>query len=114
MIGVLKADDDYRRATDDERALVANGCGPGGILGWFVADSLLGLSIEKACSIHDWQYARGVTTEDRRDADHDFLENMNRIIDLSNKSQLVTTVRKILALSYYSVVRLFGWLSFRT
>lgn len=103
---VLFAPEGYWITDDKARKGVCNGCGTKGLGGWIVPDTLYGLSIEKACDIHDWMYAEGKGIEDKESADRAFLNNMLRIIEAESK--WLAFFRRSRAMSYYSVVRDFG------
>lgn len=85
-----------------------NGCGSKGILNYLVPDNLIGTNITSACNIHDYMYLMGQTTEERKSADKIFLKNMKAIINKSDSSFFVKTLRKIKAHIYYWAVRIFG------
>ena len=59
---------------------ISNGCGPDGWRGKLIPDTLGGIDIGEACSIHDYMYGVGGTELDREMADRDFLINMLTII----------------------------------
>ncbi len=56
-----------------------NGCGPAGVFGWLVPDTVWFLSISEACNIHDRMYEEGETAEDKAIADRVFLNNIQRV-----------------------------------
>lgn len=105
---ILEADQSYHQTTETERAQVADGCGLEGIVDHLVPDSLLGLSIYPACAVHDWDYVHGKTRADRKQADKNFLTNMDRLIDMDGGSTLIRLARKGLARIYNIGVRIFG------
>lgn len=76
----LYAPASFYEASQAERDAVCNGCGPGGIGGWLVPDSIWGLRVTAACRIHDWMYHVGRDIEDKRRADQTFLNNLVRLI----------------------------------
>ncbi len=107
----LIAPESYRRATEQERRRICNGCGTKGLGGWLVPDTLYGLSIEEACDIHDWMYHEGRTEVDKRRADQIFLENMLRIVEAQDYPWWLVWLRwlrRYRAMSYYQAVRDFG------
>jgi hypothetical protein len=70
---------------------ITGGCGPGGLGDFLVPDRLdwpwpWGLSIKKACRIHDYMYHVGETRADKKLADEVFLNNMIRIINNARKT----------------------------
>jgi len=60
-----------------------------------------GLSIQRACRIHDFQYAEGI---DKEIADVIFLENMERIIIACTKWNWLKRLRLSQADMYYKAV----------
>lgn len=105
----------YKRATEEEKKLICNGCGKRGLGGWLVPDTLYGLSIEEACNIHDFDYHEGETWEDKKRADANFLSNM--LIIINSKTgffhKLLAPLRRIRAMNYYNAVKEFGKGAFR-
>jgi hypothetical protein len=53
-------------------------------------------------------YWLGKTIEDKREADRTFLNNMLRLIDAHSHSWLLNTLRRRMALRYYTAVATFG------
>ena len=104
----LSANPTYWNASQIQRDEVDNGCGSDGVLGTLVPDSLLGLSISKACSIHDWMYHHGRTDKQRKEADIIFLDNMEKIVNKSVNNSILKCFRKGIARVYYFGVRIFG------
>lgn len=66
----------FNNATDQEIEDNTNGCGLGGWLGLLVPDSIFGADVSLACLIHDWMYYKGLTIEDKIQADIAFLHNL--------------------------------------
>ena len=98
----LYADEAFWNATKEEVDKVAQGCGPGWFGDYLVPDTVWGgLSIERACRIHDWQYAQGI---DKEISDIIFLENMERIIVACTKWNWLKRLRLSQADMYYKVV----------
>lgn len=95
-------------ASDDARAEVVNGCGPGSWRHDVVPDSLIGVSIGEACDIHDWMYEQGSTLDEKRWADTMFLRNMRALIDQSGGFWLLRWLRHRLAERYFAVVVALG------
>lgn len=106
----LYAPKEYQDATPDQRNAVSNGCGSKGLGGWFVPDTLWGLSITESCDIHDWMYAYGKTEEAKSRADKKFLDNMYIIIADTDgfMSKVLHFPRRRRALKYYYAVALWG------
>lgn len=77
----LFAPKSYWQASDTKKAKIANGCGPDGWKTFWGVNKTFGLSIKKACNIHDWMYHFGKNEEDKDKADRVFLNNMIRIIE---------------------------------
>jgi len=103
----------YHRATLDQINAVAGGCGPGGgVKDYFVPDKLWFLSITLACSIHDWMYHYGQTTEDKILADEIFKNNMVRLIKGQKSWKFIERRRLRLSYIYYLAVKNFGGPSF--
>jgi len=102
----LEADPTFWVATKDEIDNNAQGCGPGWFGDWFVPDSVWGgLSIKRACRIHDWDYYIGV---DKSIADKRFKKNMERIILSNTKWNWLKGLRLHQASVYYRVVSYAG------
>jgi len=101
----------YWDAPEKKLAETCNGCGTKGLGGWFVPETLYGLSITSCCDIHDWMYGEGVTIEDKNKADRAFLNNMSRIID-AKSGRALKLLRRIRAKSYYNAVKYFGGSAF--
>jgi len=88
---------------------VTGGCGPGRVGGWFIPDTIWGVSISKACKIHDWMYFIGISKEDKEEADRVFLNNILRLINAYNGwSSFLNGLRRYRAVTYYNAVRYFG------
>ena len=87
-----------------------NGCGPSSWPSWVVPDSLVGLDISESCNIHDWMYYKSQSTNDYKNADEVFLENMKTQID--NKPESKASFRKIIRYAfsylYFSGVRIYS------
>lgn len=93
---------------------ISNGCGPkklffGSDIGdALVPDTIWGLSICKACDIHDFMYTLGITEKDKEVADRIFLDNMFRIIDQKNGYSWMRVLRRKRAEKYYKAVSNMG------
>jgi hypothetical protein len=103
----LFAPPEYWKLSEDDRK--ARRCGPGrGVLEWLVPDTIYGLSVSAACSVHDWMYAHGNTDADKCDADCVFLNNMIRLIEAAGGPWLLRRLRLRRARIYYEAVSHFG------
>ena len=92
----------YGDLTDEERALICNGCGPKGA----VLDAPDWL-FEASCDHHDFNYWLGHTEDDRRRADWQFYEAMLR--DAHRKASFWNEWwYRLMAWTYYKAVRAFG------
>ena len=91
------------------RGKYCNGCGPKGLCGFIVPDTIWGLCITAACEIHDYMYAIGETLADKEEADRVFLNNLLRIIDAGTRYDWLKRLRNRRARTYYlAVVELGG------
>jgi len=104
----LLAPETFWFATDEERAMVCNGCGPIG-LEWLIPDEFLGCSFDSPCDIHDWMYTFG-GVEDKQFADLVFLNNMIRVVRA--QGGILSYMREQRAWIYYRMVRDFGYKAF--
>ena len=93
---------------------LCNGCGSSQSKFDFVPDSIYGLKIKPACHIHDFQYYRGKTIEDKKEADRRFLNNMLRLIeaDTNRLRKFIKPLMRRRALKYYEAVNRFGGTAF--
>ena len=107
----LIAPDDFWYTDDTELALLAGGCGPGGVGDWFVPDTAYGLNIKPACFIHDYLYSLGSTPWDKNEADEVFLDNLRYIVN--ERGGWLRRVRLCRVYSYYLAVSWFGNSAFR-
>jgi hypothetical protein len=108
----LVAPVEYWQMPEEERNLIAGGCGPGGFGDALVPDTLWGLSVRAACEIHDWMYHFGESIDDKRLADRLFLDNMVSIICTKTKNWILRKLRLQRAWAYYQAVAKFGGPSF--
>jgi len=91
---------------EDERKS-CNGCGTG----WnkyFVPNTVYGLNIRIVCCIHDDDYKRGGTEEDRKMYDERIHDNIEIVIDLFDKWYYPTKAAKLRADTYRAVVNVAG------
>ena len=96
----------YWETPENELKQITGGCGPGGIGDWLVPDTMYGLSVFKACQIHDFMYAMGETNDDKEEADRVFKNNLIRII--KHHGGILKSLRIIRAHTYYLSVKWFG------
>ena len=103
----LKAPDEYWRLSDEEKKKLLNRCGPDGPLNRVVPNHLLGLSIADQCDVHDLMFIRAENSEELREADEVFLENM--MTQIENNPGPLSFGRKLLAYIYFGAVRIYSW-----
>ncbi len=101
------APEGYWNLSPKAKKKLCNGCGPKGLGGFIVPNTLWGLSILEACNIHDFMYHEGHTINEKTQADRTFLNNMIRIID-EDSGAFLRPLRRYRAMSYYSAVKDFG------
>lgn len=80
-IPFLECEQSFRDATPEFIAEICNGCGARD--GIDVPDTIWGMSITRACNIHDWDYQLGKTTEAKDAADDRFRRNIQSLIDFN-------------------------------
>jgi hypothetical protein len=107
----------YKKALKENPDLIkkeCNGCGPSGWLSIFIPNKFSGLDISKACNLHDWEYYKGLTWEDKLIADRNFLFNLITIIndDAKNVSTRKTHQRYEKAIMYFRFVAMYGEFAF--
>lgn len=96
-------------STDPQwRAMIVNGCGPGGWKMDVISDSLLLLNVRECCDIHDWMYAHGATLADKQEADRVLLNNLLRVIDAAGGFSILRKARRLKAMAYYWAVCFLG------
>jgi len=104
---LLLAPPEYWKLSAEDRA--ARRCGPGrGVLEWLVPDTIYGVRVSVACSIHDFMYAHGKTPADKDEADIVFLNNMIRLIEAHGGMWVLRRLRLHRAVIYYEAVKNFG------
>ncbi|NVO00016.1 MAG: hypothetical protein HXX17_11875 [Geobacteraceae bacterium] len=108
MKATLFAPDNYVWATPEIRAMVTNGCGPGGWKVDLIPDTMYGLDVSEACNIHDWMYTTGATLADKDEADRVFLNNCLRLIDAADSFWFIKKLRRARAKAYFEAVHIFG------
>jgi len=99
----LEAPKGYLELSDLERFLICNGCGSAKAKFDFVPDTIYGLNITEACYIHDYGYHIGLTMDDKKAADTQFLQNMLTIIN-TKSAWIMKWPRRWRAMTYYSAV----------
>ena len=86
----------YRDLTEEQKAIVCNGCGPKG--GWIPVPEFF---CHASCDHHDFNYWLGCTWRDRLKADNQFYKEMRRDAGINPAKQFI-------ALTYYLAVRTCG------
>ena len=106
----LLAPRSYAEASQALKDIICNGCGTGGWKGALVPETMYGLSVTRACNIHDWQYSKGRTECDKEKADDAFHVNMRRLIRSGTPWFLIflLPLRYIRAFGYYQAVNIAG------
>ena len=98
----IEADESFWIATKEEIDAVAQGCGPGKYADYLIPDTVFGgLSIKRACRVHDWDYEKGV---DKVIADKRLLLNMQIIIIVCTRWNWLKVIRLQQAEFYYFMV----------
>lgn len=92
----------YIDAKPEELAIVVNGCGSANAKFDFVPDTIWGVKIAPACSIHDWAYDQGKTWSDKTEADFCFLINM--LILVTRKKRTFRLMAYYRAMTYWAAV----------
>lgn len=105
---ILYAPESYWSATPEIKAIVLNGCGPGGWKVDLVPDTIWLLDVSPACDIHDWMYACGATIADKDEADRTMLNNCLRLIQAAGGWWPLPMLRRQRAKIYYLAVKYFG------
>ena len=101
----LEADESFWTTPKEEIDAVTGGCGPGWFGDWIVPDTVYGLSIERACRIHDFDYYLKINKEL---ADTRFYHNMERIVIASTKWAWLKSLRLRRVKTYYTAVKYAG------
>ena len=101
----LEADPTFWAADKEDIDRVAHGCGPGWG-DWLVPDTVWGgLSIRRACRIHDWDYVNGT---EKAKADLRFKANMERIVIACTRWNWLKRLRLSQVNLYYKAVKYAG------
>ena len=107
MTAQLFAPEAYWKTPEGERRRWR--CGPNrGLLEVLVPETIYGLRVSPACSIHDFMYSVGETIADKDEADRVFLNNMIRLIEDRKKFRVLVVLRLKRAFKYYEFVKHFG------
>ncbi len=78
--GFLYAPASFKVATLEQLKKACDGCGARG--SWFrLPKRMYGTLIVFACIIHDWMYWKGLTIEDKKEADRVMQNNTDRLIE---------------------------------
>jgi len=80
-------------------------CGPTWLPGGAVRDDILGVSIKKACCIHDWMYSWKMG---RKHSDTMFLHNIYVLIEEAGGPWWLKFLRKRIGQAYYLSVSIGG------
>ncbi len=92
-----------------------NGCGPSGWLSLIVPDKICDIDISHICDLHDYEYYKGSTTQDKINADINFLYNLlkylSKNINIQKDKKKWHKCRNI-AIKYYEAVDRFGFMAF--
>ena len=107
----LMAPDSFWETDEIELSLQTGGCGPGEFGDRLVPDTAYGLSLKPACICHDYFYSIGRTMADKERADTEFLFNMITLVNRGSK--WLRYLRRLRAMTYYSMVADFGGSSYQ-
>ena len=110
----LLAPKSYADASQALKDIICNGCGTGDWKGALVPETIYGLSVTRACNIHDWMYERGRCLEEKEKADDAFHVNMRRLIRTGTPWFLLflLPLRYARAFGYYQAVNIAGYDAF--
>lgn len=100
----LNAPSEYFELSKEEKENITNKCGPSGALSEFIPNSLMGVDISESCNIHDYMYHNSKSSNDLKKADLIFYKNMNK--QIGHRDTFLTTLRQLLVMLYYILVRL--------
>lgn len=87
-----------------ESNFLDNGCGPGELGDRLVPDSILGLSVQPACAIHDYCYYVGTTETEKDNADIELFANGFRIVKQASNRFMMFLRTFLLAVYFLAVV----------
>lgn len=105
----LLCDPAFFAASMEQRMLVSNGCGPKGLGGKLVPDTMYGLDVSASCDGHDWRYRYTANTlKHKWRADIEMLGNAARIIVDAEGTTWLMVKRIYRATMYCAAVLLFG------
>jgi hypothetical protein len=103
----LYAPDEFWNMSENAILEVTGGCGPGKAGGYIVPDRVWGLSIKRACRIHDFMYS-DLCDATKEEADRVFLDNMRRLIFDGIRWKWLIRLRLRRAKTYYLFVKYGG------
>ena len=85
------------------------GCGPGEY-SWFVPNTVYGLSVLRACRVHDvdYRHGNGSSNAHRKQCDERFKANMFRIVDAGTANWVLRRLRFTRCRLYFRMVRIMG------
>ncbi len=107
----LAAPQSFWDADEDFIDEFTGGCGPGqpgSLADRLIPDKMYGLSVMLACRIHDWTYIVWNSNKGFKQSNNLFRNNMQRIVDQTKSSKLLTWLRYKRLYKYYWVVKHFG------
>lgn len=103
--GILFAPTGFKLASLEKLDKICNGCGAANAKFDFVPDRIYGTCITYACHVHDYMYNKGVTEEDRNEADRVWRNNLYRLIDLDkNKWYKPVALQRFRVWWYYKLI----------
>lgn len=120
---MLYAPEGFWNLKEEQKREICNQCGPKGPFSDIIPNTVWGLSIGKACDIHDYMYySAEPKIEAKEEADRVFLNNMIRLIKEDTKPWFyifgikirnpLYSMRINRAYIYYEAVKRFGGSSF--
>ncbi len=99
----------YSDLTEDEKALVNNGCGPANMPEW-CKKLIFSWMFEAQCGHHDWGYTVGGNELRRLECDVKFGKAMLKDVMMNYYKAIIQT---LIAPIFFLSVLLFGWMHFR-
>ena len=96
---------EFFKLSPGQIAEISNGCGPKGLLGLFVTDTMYGLDVSSGCHIHDYRYRY---SKFKFRSDIEMLTNHARIIAASLDGRWLMVKRLYRATMYCAAVVMFG------
>lgn len=109
---LLLGPENFFKLSPGQLKQISNGCGPKGLLGPLVPETMHGLDVSAGCDIHDYRYR---FSNFKFRSDIEMLGNHARIIADSAKKdgKWITTKRLYRATFYATVVIMFGGKAFK-